>query len=70
MNNIYIKFAKILKSSRLKSNLTQQHVANILNISIGQYKKMEKYADPDWIILVKIKKIFPKISLDKLFNNK
>ena len=62
-----IAFAFLLRYLRLKHKLTQREVAQRLGFkSIFGYQKLEasKTANPEFATIVKLKKVFPELSLD------
>lgn len=57
-----------LKSFREKMNLTQEKMALILGITVAHYKSIEYgYRNPSFELLKKIKDVFPKFNIDKIF---
>ena len=57
-----------LKEFRKKENLTQQEIADKLEISLIQYQFIELgRRNPSFEVLKKFKTIFPKASIDKIF---
>ena len=59
---------KKLKEFREKMNLTQEKMAQILGITVAHYKSIEYgYRTPSFELLKRIKDIFPRASIDKIF---
>lgn len=59
---------KKLKEFREKMNLTQEKMAQILGITVAHYKSIEYgYRNPSFELLKRIKDIFPRASIDKIF---
>lgn len=59
-----------LKDFRKKENLTQQELADKLEISLIQYQFIELgRRNPSFDVLKKFKSVFPKASIDKIFLN-
>ncbi len=59
---------KKLKEFREKMNLTQEKMAQILEITVAHYKSIEYgYRNPSFELLKRIKDIFPRASIDKIF---
>lgn len=57
-----------LKKFREKMNLTQEKMALTLGITVSHYKSIEYgYRNPSFELLKKMKEIFPKINIDKIF---
>ena len=64
-----IALATLLRASRLKRRLTQRQAADKMGMAhIYQYQKLEsgKTANPELGTLVKIKKLFPELSVDSV----
>lgn len=62
-----VHIGKKLKELRISENLTQQQIAEILNISRVNYTRYETNASrPDYETLIAIADFF-KISLDEIF---
>jgi antitoxin HicB len=62
-----VAMAMVLRQSRLESKLTQRQVADKLGMKhIFQYQKLEsgKTANPELATLVKLKGVFPNLSVD------
>lgn len=63
-----VHIGKKLKELRITENLTQQQIAEILNISRVNYTRYETNASrPDYETLIAIADFY-KISLDEIFN--
>lgn len=63
-----VQIGKKLKELRISENLTQQQIAEILNISRVNYTRYETDASrPDYETLIAIADFY-KISLDEIFN--
>lgn len=60
-----MEIGKIIKEGRLKKGLTQQELANLLNVSMQAVSKWERGGTPDIMLLVPLAKIL-EISLDEL----
>lgn len=57
-----------LKKFREKMNLTQEKMASVLGITVSHYKSIEYgYRNPSFELLKKMKDIFPKFNVDKIF---
>ena len=57
-----------LKIFRERMNLTQEKMALTLGITVAHYKSIEYgYRNPSFELLRKIKDIFPKFNVDKIF---
>lgn len=57
-----------LKLFREEQKLTQENMARILEITVAHYKAIEYgYRNPSFELLKKIKDIFPKANIDKIF---
>ena len=57
-----------LKNSREKQHLTQENMAKTLKITVAHYKSIEYgYRNPSFELLKKMKDIFPKLNVDKIF---
>lgn len=57
-----------LQEFRLKNKLTQEQMANILDITVSHYKAIEYgQRNPSFELLERIKNIFPKANIDKIF---
>ena len=57
-----------LKKFREKMNLTQEKMALTIGITVAHYKSIEYgYRNPSFELLKKIKEIFPKFNVDKIF---
>lgn len=66
---IYKNFTILLKEKRLKLNLKQKDMANLLQISISKYNKIENGSlEPSFYELYIITKTL-KIDLTSYFNN-
>ena len=57
-----------MKEFRKSHNLTQEQMARMLDITLSHYEKIE-YGQrfPSGKLLKKIKSLFPKFSVDKIF---
>ena len=57
-----------LQDFRHKNKLTQEQMANKLNITVAHYKAIEYgQRNPSFELMERIKNIFPKASIDKIF---
>ncbi len=57
-----------LQEFRHKNNLTQEQMANKLNITVSHYKSIEYgIRNPSFELMEKIKDIFPRANIDKIF---
>ena len=57
-----------LKEFREKQHLTQEGMAKTLDITVVHYKSIEYgYRNPSFELLKKMKTIFPKLNIDKIF---
>lgn len=57
-----------LKLFREEQHLTQEQMANILEITVAHYKSIEYgYRNPSFELMKKIKIVFPKANIDKIF---
>lgn len=57
-----------LKDFREKQHLTQENMAKTLEITVAHYKSIEYgYRNPSFELLKKMKDIFPRLSVDKIF---
>ena len=57
-----------LQEFRQSKNLTQEQMANQLNITVSHYKALEYgQRNPSFELMEKIKEVFPKANLDKIF---
>lgn len=57
-----------LQSFRISKSLTQEQMANKLGITVAHYKALEYgYRNPSFELMEKIKNIFPKANIDKIF---
>ena len=62
-------FKNVIKSLRLQNNWTQQHVANLLNISLPRYSHYETgKREPDYDMLKQFSKIY-NVTIDYLLDN-
>lgn len=57
-----------LQEFRQNKNLTQEQMANQLGITVSHYKALEYgQRNPSFELMERIKKIFPKTNIDKIF---
>ncbi len=57
-----------LQEFRNNKNLTQEQMASKLNITVAHYKAIEYgQRNPSFELMERIKKIFPKANIDKIF---
>lgn len=57
-----------LQDFRHKNKLTQEQMANKLNVTVAHYKAIEYgQRNPSFELMERIKNIFPKASIDKIF---
>lgn len=57
-----------LQSFRQSKHLTQEQMANELNITVSHYKAIEYgQRNPSFELMERIKNIFPKANIDKIF---
>ena len=57
-----------LQDFRHKNKLTQEQMANKLNVTVAHYKAIEYgQRNPNFELIERIKNIFPKASIDKIF---
>lgn len=57
-----------LQKFRQSKNLTQEQMANQLDITVSHYKAIEYgQRNPSFELMEKIKKVFPKANIDKIF---
>lgn len=66
-----IAIAVLVRLTRIRSGLTQREVAKRMGIkSLSTYQRLEssKTANPEWITLVRLKRVLPKFSLDLAAN--
>jgi len=57
-----------LKQYREKQRLTQEKMAITLGITVAHYKSIEYgYRNPSFELLKRMKDIFPKANIDKIF---
>ncbi len=64
-----VALAVHLRYLRKKRNLTQKKIAELLGLAgIYSYQRLEspKTANPEWLTLVRIKKLFPELNLDDI----
>jgi len=64
-----VEIGKIIKERRLEKGLTQQELANLLNVSMQAVSKWERGGTPDIMLLVPLAKVL-EISLDELLDYK
>jgi putative transcriptional regulator len=57
-----------LQEFRQSKSLTQEQMANKLSITVSHYKALEYgQRNPSFELMEKIKSIFPKANIDKIF---
>lgn len=57
-----------LQEFRQSKKLTQEQMANQLNITVSHYKALEYgQRSPSFELMKKIKEVFPRASIDKIF---
>lgn len=57
-----------LQEFRQSNNLTQEQMANQLNVTVSHYKAIEYgQRNPSFELMERIKNIFPKANIDKIF---
>ncbi len=57
-----------LQEFRQSKKLTQEQMANQLNITVSHYKALEYgQRNPSFELMEKIKEVFPKANIDKIF---
>ena len=57
-----------LQEFRQRNNLTQEQMAKKLEITVSHYKALEYgVRNPSFELMEKIKNIFPKANIDKIF---
>lgn len=57
-----------LQEFRQSKKLTQEQMANQLNITVSHYKALEYgQRNPSFELMEKIKEVFPKTNIDKIF---
>lgn len=57
-----------LQKFRVKNKLTQEQMANKLDITFSHYKAIEYFQrNPSFELLKKFKMVFPKANVDKIF---
>lgn len=57
-----------LQEFRNNKNLTQEQMANKLNITVAHYKAIEYgQRNPSFELMERIKNVFPKANIDKIF---
>lgn len=57
-----------LQEFRHKNKLTQEQMANKLNVTVAHYKAIEYgQRNPSFELMERIKNIFPKANIDKIF---
>lgn len=57
-----------LQEFRLRKNLTQEQMASKLNITVSHYKALEYgQRNPSFELMEKIKEVFPRANIDKIF---
>ena len=57
-----------LQQFRQSNNLTQEQMANKLNVTVSHYKAIEYgQRNPSFELMERIKNIFPKANIDKIF---
>lgn len=56
-----------LRYNRLKSGKTQEQIANELGMDrVYSYQRLEKKCNPTLSLIVKLLKVYPKLSIDKV----
>ncbi len=57
-----------LQEFRIKNKLTQEQMANKLEVTVSHYKAIEYgQRNPSFELMERIKNTFPTISIDKIF---
>lgn len=57
-----------LQEFRHSKNLTQEQMANHLNVTVSHYKAIEYgQRNPSFELMERIKNVFPKANIDKIF---
>lgn len=57
-----------LQEFRQKNQLTQEQMANRLNVTVSHYKAIEYgQRNPSFELMERIKDVFPKANIDKIF---
>ena len=57
-----------LQEFRQSKKMTQEQMANELNITVSHYKALEYgQRNPSFELMEKIKTVFPKANIDKIF---
>ncbi|MEI3357061.1 MAG: helix-turn-helix transcriptional regulator [Clostridia bacterium] len=57
-----------LQSFRQSKHLTQEQMANVLDITVSHYKAIEYgQRNPSFELMERIKNVFPKANIDKIF---
>ncbi len=57
-----------LQEFRQSKGMTQEQMANQLNITVSHYKALEYgQRNPSFELMEKIKEVFPKANIDKIF---
>ena len=57
-----------LQEFRQSKNLTQEQMANQLDITVSHYKALEYgQRNPSFELMEKIKQVFPNANIDKIF---
>lgn len=57
-----------LQEFRQKNQLTQEQMANRLNVTVSHYKAIEYgQRNPSFELMERIKNVFPKANIDKIF---
>ena len=57
-----------LQEFRQSKNLTQEQMASQLNKTVSHYKALEYWQrNPSFELMEKIKEVFPKANIDKIF---
>lgn len=57
-----------LQEFRQKNKLTQEQMANKLNVTVAHYKAIEYgQRNPSFELMERIKNVFPKANIDKIF---
>lgn len=62
-----IALAVLVRSERLKRKWTQKEAARRLGVPLYSYQRLEssKTSNPEWKTLIKLKKVYPSLSLNE-----
>jgi len=64
-----IAFSLMVKHYRKERNITQKQMTELLEMkNIFSYQRLEKRTDPKLSTIIKVKKIFPEISVDYILD--